>query len=95
MMFSRVTARFISVIVVFGLACVSLMYFSDKLAKFIGYFGAMFILPVVMAILITFTISLINKTRAKESTWMYILNSVVSILPSIYLFFVLTFVDGL
>jgi hypothetical protein len=84
-----------TVIVVFSLAYVNLMYFSDKLAKFIGYFGAMFLFPIVIAVSVTYMVTLIKNTRIREFTWMYILNSFVSILPSIYLFLMLTFAEGL
>jgi hypothetical protein len=94
-MFSPIITRIMAAIVVFTLAYVNLMYFSDKLAKFIGYFGAMFLFPIVMAITVTYAVTLIKNTRIREFSWMYILNSFVSILPSIYLFLMLTFAEGL
>jgi hypothetical protein len=94
-MFSPIITRIMTVIVVFSLAYVNLMYFSDKLAKFIGYFGAMFLFPIAMAVSVTYAVTLIKNTRIREFTWMYILNSFVSILPSIYLFLMLTFAEGL
>lgn len=95
LMSSPIISRITSIIIVFSFACVNLIYFSDKLARFIGYFGAMFIIPLALAILITYSASLMKNTRARESTWVYVLNSVVSVLPSIYLLLMLKFSEGL
>ena len=87
--------RIIITSVVFGIAYANLLHFSDKLAKFIGYLGAMFLFPILVALAVTYLVTRLRNDERRTPKWFYFLNSIVSIVPSVYLFLMLTFAEGL